>query len=490
MSKRSIEWKRITPYVFVFMCALLMSLQGTNNPFYIGRTGTDSSVFHYVARVILRGGMPYRDTFDHKGPLIYLIDALGLLINENIGVWIIELFTIFVVFLFAYKIARLLGCNYLSSCITVAIGVFVLAGYFEGGNFTEEYACVFIIISLFLFLKFFAGDTIGIHELVLCGASFASVCMLRINMVALWGIMCIGVLIDRIRKKKAKDLLRFIVWFMVGAAVVAIPILIWLLKNNAFDAFIHDYFIFNFMYSSDAERASFSNVLSTIKYFVTGSPVILSVTILAYFCTTENKMTDWLCLIAMGLSVVMLCISGQKYGHYGMILYPLIIYCIARLFSKFDSIKDNFDKKTRVGLVISFFCIVGLLFSTEIMNVAKTTIKLTSHKDGEMNEMRQIAQIVQSGTNIDEKITVCGNCDIIYLLSNRDSVSKYSYQDPLAKISSEIEKEYFEDIEKLSAKMIVANSENEFLYSRIKTITNEHYRLIDTVGKYEIYLLE
>ena len=147
--------KLVIPYVYVFFCSLLLSLYGTNNPFHIGNTGIDSSVFNYVARVILDGGMPYRDTFDHKGPLIYLIDALGLLINRQIGIWILELVTVFIICLCSYKIARYLDNNKLFSCCVVTVGVFSLAQYFEGGNFTEEYACAFIIISLYHFLKFF-----------------------------------------------------------------------------------------------------------------------------------------------------------------------------------------------------------------------------------------------------------------------------------------------------------------------------------------------
>ena len=42
--------------------------------FFLGR---DSSVFLYVARRIQDGGVPYRDVWDHKPPLIYLIGLLA-----------------------------------------------------------------------------------------------------------------------------------------------------------------------------------------------------------------------------------------------------------------------------------------------------------------------------------------------------------------------------------------------------------------------------
>src|SRR5512143_2942089 len=52
----------------------------------------DEGVFVYVGRAILEGKIPYRDVWDHKGPLIYYINALGLWIGPNSlwGIWLIE----------------------------------------------------------------------------------------------------------------------------------------------------------------------------------------------------------------------------------------------------------------------------------------------------------------------------------------------------------------------------------------------------------------
>ena len=127
---RILETKQSVVYGCIFLCSILMSFIATNNPFLIGNTYVDSSVFNYVARVILNGGMPYRDTFDHKGPLIYLIDALGQLIHESLGLWFIELITIFFIFLLAYKTAKLIGCNNTRSLLVVIIFMASMALYF------------------------------------------------------------------------------------------------------------------------------------------------------------------------------------------------------------------------------------------------------------------------------------------------------------------------------------------------------------------------
>lgn len=147
--------EKLNTIIYVAAISLLTSLSASNNSLRVGNTGPDSSVFNYMARVILNGGMPYRDSFDHKGPLIYLIDALGLLIDQQNGVWIIELISVFCILFYSFKIAKLLGCGKKSSLVTVATTALGLVYYFDAGNLTEEYACVFIILSLYVFLNFF-----------------------------------------------------------------------------------------------------------------------------------------------------------------------------------------------------------------------------------------------------------------------------------------------------------------------------------------------
>lgn len=198
----------------VFLCTLFVSLFGcTNNPFTLGIHYTDSSVFIYVAKVILNGGMPYRDTFDHKGPLIYLIDAAGLLIDNNYGIWVIELITIFSIFLFTYKIACLSKCDFWQKIFVMILGTIIFRGYLQGGNFVEEYACAFIIVTLYIFLKFFANTKLKSYEIMFCGMSLGAVCMLRINMAMLWPVMCLAVLVKTTKENKREDFTSVIKFF-------------------------------------------------------------------------------------------------------------------------------------------------------------------------------------------------------------------------------------------------------------------------------------
>ena len=82
--------------------------------------------------------MPYRDSFDHKGPLMYILNWLGNRIASYRGIWVIEMIFLTVTFYMLYKIARL-SCGRIASVVTFFTASTLLFPYFEGGNFTDEY---------------------------------------------------------------------------------------------------------------------------------------------------------------------------------------------------------------------------------------------------------------------------------------------------------------------------------------------------------------
>lgn len=61
----------------------------------------------------------------------------------------------------------------------------------------------------------------------------------------------------------------------------------------------------------------------------------------------------------------------------------------------------------------------------------------------------------------DEKISIFGNWNIIYVLSKREPASKYSYLYPIADVDKGIMREYIEDLENAPPKLIIVLDNNE-----------------------------
>ena len=132
-------------------------------PWRGGETGTDSSVFLTVGHQMQEGMIPYRDTFDHKGPLLYLINYFSVMINETSGFFVFEFLSIFFTMWFMYKIIRLkVKSLAMSGFLTLILFTPFFAFYLiDFGNMTEQYAMPFIAGSLYVFLKYLINGKIS-----------------------------------------------------------------------------------------------------------------------------------------------------------------------------------------------------------------------------------------------------------------------------------------------------------------------------------------
>src|SRR6266542_6083957 len=130
-----------------------------SNPNNMTLPSRDSGVFLYVGWRFLSGGIPYRDVWDHKPPLIYFVDALGLTLTPASlwGVWFLQIIFIFFTLFLIYKLLdREFGIYAaLAGTITLTSGLLTIL---EKGNVTEEYALVFQALCFWFFISAWKKD--------------------------------------------------------------------------------------------------------------------------------------------------------------------------------------------------------------------------------------------------------------------------------------------------------------------------------------------
>lgn len=435
---------------FIVLLAFLFALQASNDIWRKGNTGTDSSVFKYVARVMLSGGMPYKDTFDHKGPLIYLINAAGMKIAEWRGVWVFEFLAILFTFYFMCKITRLYVSRGMSIVLLV-IASSPLFTYFEGGNLTEEYAMPFIAVSIYIFADYFLSTKVDPLRLAVCGFSFAAILLLRPNMCAVWLVMCVGVLGQCAWAKRQKELLPFIAYFVLGAFVLLIPVALWLAANGALKACIEDYIIFNMQYSAGVQ-AGIVNKMDSFIFFLNSGLILFAICGLFYVCYAKKNYFDILQLIFIGVTLLLICISGQKYKHYGMILVPALSYPLARIVG--DLQENELGKK--LSRLLAIYLFISFAASGWLGAVKNAVVEYTG-RDGlyfGAKEQEVVSMVIKHASE-EDRIIVFGNWDIIYNLSGRFAASRYSYQSPPLKIDNERAEEFYREIQANRPKVIV-----------------------------------
>ena len=59
---------------------------------------SDASIFEYFGYAMNRGELMYANLFDHKGPVIFIVNYLGYLISGSLGIKFLYLFCTFLFF--------------------------------------------------------------------------------------------------------------------------------------------------------------------------------------------------------------------------------------------------------------------------------------------------------------------------------------------------------------------------------------------------------
>src|SRR4026207_670513 len=153
------------PKIREIVLPIVVSTLGTiislfpSNPGNMTLPSRDSGVFLYMGWRLLNGDIPYRDIWDHKPPLIYLVDALGIALAPDSlwGIWLLQCLFIFFTLLVTYILLdREFGVyTALAGGIVLTSGLLTIL---EKGNVTEEYALVFQVLCFWLFLTAWRKD--------------------------------------------------------------------------------------------------------------------------------------------------------------------------------------------------------------------------------------------------------------------------------------------------------------------------------------------
>jgi hypothetical protein len=435
---------------------------------------TDPSVYLTIAQGILHGKLPYVDFFDHKGPLIYFIDATGLFIDGFTGVWLLELLTMLVSVFFAYKTARFFG-NKLTALAGTTFS-FVAVTYFFGANMTEEYILPFIFGSLYLFSKYyFTKKELTKTQLLVLGICFAFSLLLKANMFAVWAAFCAIIFFRKLFQKEYKTILHYVVFFFTGTMILFIPVVLYLKYTHAYDAFIDQYLGFNSVYTSSA-----TGIFQHLKILVWATNTSLLPVIIALIWLLKkphNIQPDFCIGYALSLFFSFCLIAVGRYGFLSQcivitpLFVPAITFCFDQLFKLFSSSKYSCIK---YGAPVLIACILfnKLIFTTLISSYENI-------RDDSKYDFIQMGQFIDNNTNERDSITVLGNNCTVYLFTDRPSVSKYIYQTPVMYIDPKIADEYISDVTHRKPALIIIPSHNDGQFSFAKDVFSPILEMMD-----------
>ena len=262
MQKVDVEIKkdRIYAVVIILAVVILTFMRSAYSPIYRYVFCPDSICYRIMTRGLLAGRIPYRDLFDHKGPLSYFIYAIGLLISggRTWGMCLISCVINAISFLFVYKTARIRYCREVS-LLGIAFVLFMCSltnrSPLNTLNAPDDFLLLPLMVSAYLIFKEVASQKEGFDHLsrktmfitgIMCGA----VLWIKLN-VCLFYFAFIGCyFLWLIIKRRFKAFLENTAVFLGGIAAMTVVALAFYAVTGTLGNLWESYISFNLFYSS------------------------------------------------------------------------------------------------------------------------------------------------------------------------------------------------------------------------------------------------
>lgn len=303
------------------VCFLLL-YSFTTSPLFLN-DGMDSAVFKTMGLAILKGKVPYVDIFDHKGPVLYFINALGQwMIPGRMGIFLLQVIGLCVALLYMFKTARLFVGNALSF-IVVLFTLFVFGGIIQEGNQCEEWMMYFFTVAFYYALHYIVNQSDRPHPLkysILYGLCFGMAFFIRPNdAVAMMGGLMTGITIWLVYRKEYKSALLNALCFGAGFLLVAVPVVCYFAWHNALGDLWYGLVGFNKGYSGGVLKM-FTSVIYRVKLSL--ALVFVTLVVLAY--NSGNKRILVLLIPILLYEYVLMGTNG--FPHYYIVLLP--VFCL------------------------------------------------------------------------------------------------------------------------------------------------------------------
>ncbi len=442
-------------------------------PIFLSFPGRDSGVFLYAGQRILEGKVPYVDFWDHKPPVVYLINATGLYLGTGsvYGVRTIELLCLFLAAAFSFAALKKAFGTLPALCAS-AIWILNLPNVIENGNFTEEYGlvCQFGAVLLFTLAlekekHIFYGLGIGI----LLGIAF----FLKQNLVGVWGAIAIYCLYEFFVKKNVGIIKNIFFPMVAGFLLLGFITVGFFVVKHGMAQFWDCVFKYNFCYTAGkSARLRFHSICSGMGSFPAWvSVVVVSGWFLAFLYvknpSPENNSALFLTVLSILLFPVELLLSslsGRSYDHYFLSYLPFIsllsgffIYFIVEQAQSLTfAIKYL---KVNPGYFVVFFLMLTAVFTQgKIVHEKYLVNVLNTRPDKKEQIIKNIASYVAAVTNQGDYVLVWGDEPIINFLSGRTSPSRFFYQYPLVTrgySSRSLIKEFINDVQNHHTPIII-----------------------------------
>ena len=335
------------------------------SPFSTCDNGYDAAFFRLVGQGMVNGYLPYRDFFDMKGPFLFFIEYLGQLLSYGrLGIFIIQCINLFFSLFLISKILDRFQMNNRFLQLSLMLPLAYIASFtFEGGNLTEEFSLIPLLLCLLTCLIFFGKSEDPSRRWqfrffwyagALFGFCFGLLLMIRVTNAALICAMVVAVVLSLLKKHKTRQLLICAGMFLVGLIVALSPAILFFGMKDLLSEMFEAMFILGGKYSR--EKSFIQHVVETLQSNRKQQLLLIVIPCFTPFILHWKGRIERFLIFVGSVSTFLAIASGNNYTHYYTLTIPLLLLCEISIV---DSIRNKIGKRAIVAAVLTFVMLLS-----------------------------------------------------------------------------------------------------------------------------------
>lgn len=396
-NKKSSSFELIFIMLTAFTTILICSKA---SPLYPINDWVDANCYMTVGRAMLDGSMPYRDLFEHKGPLIYILHAAAAFISDNsfFGVFLFEIIFCFIFLSAAYKIL-LSVCNSRPLCAIPLISLIIYScAAFCHGDSAEELCQPLLLCSFLIGLRCVQRSTpLTNREALIIGILSGAVLWTKFTMLGFYPGFFIAVSVLTIKKRKFSILLRSCGFIAIGVAAVTLPIILFFAVNDSLGSLFEVYFYDNIFVYGDSSGSVIDNLRNGFvfcrDFFTLPLAVIIVGILIMYLRKKYRELFYFLCSF-LG-AYLMVFGGGKSYRYYPLALAFFVPFSSAIIFSCAEKYIVRIPKKKNC---FSICCMITLTLCTAGCYLLSPNVYMMKYKKNELPQYK-FAEIISQSEN-------------------------------------------------------------------------------------------
>ena len=432
--------RHFIPVAFLLTVTCAFSLSLWFCPYSRETFGHDAGIFAYIGYAVTQGVPLYTGAWDNKGPLLYIINALGIVINYRYGIFLLEFAALFIALLFMYKTALFFVPRYIAA-ISAVLSAMPLSVTLSGGNLSDEWALPFTVVAFYFIAKFFCNSyRLRKIEMMAVGACIAAIVLLKLNIIMFIAVAVLGVIIVLIKEKQIKTLIIVTLFSLIGFFAFTAPFAIYLVLTDSLSACLEAaYFGAVGAFSKIPKMMRIINVSEMVFAFMQSGGffiILLFVAIFPFYLHKTKGNGDpfktllSICFFGLFATLAGNSVSGAAYNHYFMSFIPVMLLPTV-WFSRavYSFLCTNNIKSFAANAVVLAF---AFLISMDSIDVLRNNI-ISNLRDGTdsylYDQGMMISDYVKANSTPDDTVQLMGGSEIVtsYYRAKRIAASNYFY---------------------------------------------------------------